>query len=118
MPRAANALLAPDVAAQTVAGTGPLAARWRLVALVLAGGLSTGCTRHEAGKHRRPAITSLAVLPLANLSGDSAQDYFADGMTEALIGNLARIRALRVVSRTSVMRFRARRAPLSRSARP
>ena len=54
----------------------------------------------------QPAITSLAVLPLANLSGDPAQEYFADGMTEALIGNLARIRALRVVSRTSVMRFK------------
>ena len=54
----------------------------------------------------QPAITSLAVLPLANLSGDPAQEYFADGMTDALIGNLARIRALRVVSRTSVMRFK------------
>ena len=57
----------------------------------------------EAGQ---PAITALAVLPLDNLSGDPAQEYFADGMTEALIGNLARIRALRVVSRTSVMRFK------------
>ncbi len=52
------------------------------------------------------------MLPLSNLSGDSAQDYFADGMTEALIGNLARIRALRVVSRTSVMRFRDTRRTL------
>jgi TolB-like protein/DNA-binding winged helix-turn-helix (wHTH) protein/Tfp pilus assembly protein PilF len=53
-----------------------------------------------------PEIRSLAVLPLDNLSGDPAQEYFADGMTEALIGNLARIRALKVVSRTSVMRFK------------
>jgi TolB-like protein/DNA-binding winged helix-turn-helix (wHTH) protein/Tfp pilus assembly protein PilF len=57
----------------------------------------------EAG---RPAIIALAVLPLDNLSGDPTQEYFADGMTEALIGSLARIRALRVVSRTSVMRFK------------
>jgi len=57
----------------------------------------------EAG---RPAITSLAVLPLENLSGDATQEYFADGMTEELIGSLARIRALRVVSRTSIMRFK------------
>jgi len=65
----------------------------------------------------RPAITSLAVLPLENLSGDPTQDYFADGVTEALIANLARIRALRVVSRTSVMRFKGARTSLSEIAR-
>jgi TolB-like protein/tetratricopeptide (TPR) repeat protein len=51
-------------------------------------------------------ITSLAVLPLKNLSGDSTQDYFADGMTEALIGRLASIHNLRVISHTSVMQFK------------
>jgi len=51
-------------------------------------------------------IESIAVLPLANLSGDSQQEYFADGMTEELIGDLARISALRVTSRTSVMRYK------------
>jgi hypothetical protein len=51
-------------------------------------------------------IGSLAVLPLKNLSSDPAQDYFADGMTEAIIGRLAVIRGLRVTSRTSVMRFK------------
>jgi len=66
---------------------------------------------------RKPEIRSLAVLPLDNLSSDSAQEYFADGMTEALIGNLARIRALRVVSRTSVMRFKGARTSLSEIAR-
>jgi TolB-like protein/DNA-binding winged helix-turn-helix (wHTH) protein len=65
----------------------------------------------------RPVITRLAVLPLENLSGDPTQDYFADGMTEALIGNLARIRALQVVSRTSVMRFKGATRPLSEIAR-
>ena len=64
-----------------------------------------------------PAITSLAVLPLENLSGDPTQDYFADGMTESLIANLARIRALRVVSRTSVMRFKGARTSLPEIAR-
>jgi TolB-like protein/Tfp pilus assembly protein PilF len=54
----------------------------------------------------RPKITSIAVLPLKNLSGDSSQEYFADGMTEAVIGRLSMIRALRVVSRTSVMQFK------------
>ncbi len=61
---------------------------------------------------RQPEIRSLAVLPLENLSGDPSQEYFADGMTEAIIGNLAQIRALRVVSRTSVMRFKGSRKPL------
>ena len=50
-------------------------------------------------------IRSLAVLPLENLSGDPEQEYFAAGMTDALIGDLAKISALRVISRTSVMRY-------------
>jgi len=53
-----------------------------------------------------PDVLTLAVLPLTNLSGNPDEDYFADGMTEALISNLARISALRVISRTSVMRFK------------
>lgn len=57
---------------------------------------------------RTPAekIESLAVLPLKNLSGDPKQEYFADGMTEELIAKLARISALRVISRTSVMEYK------------
>jgi TolB-like protein len=53
-----------------------------------------------------PKIRSLAVLPLRNLSGDPAQEYLADGITEALIGRLANIHDLRVISHTSVMRFK------------
>ena len=53
-----------------------------------------------------PPIRSLAVLPLQNLSGDSTQEYFADGMTESIIGRLSGIRELRVISRTSSMRFK------------
>jgi TolB-like protein/DNA-binding winged helix-turn-helix (wHTH) protein/tetratricopeptide (TPR) repeat protein len=53
-----------------------------------------------------PEIRSLAVLPLENLSGDPAQDYFADAMTDALITNLAKIEALQVVSRQSVMKYK------------
>ena len=48
----------------------------------------------------------LAVLPLQNLSGDPAQEYFADGMTEALITDLAKIPGLKVISRTSIMQFK------------
>ena len=61
----------------------------------------SGVTNSAATK-----ITSLAVLPLRNLSGDPAQDYLADGMTESLIARLAQLRDLRVISHTSVMRFK------------
>jgi TolB-like protein/DNA-binding winged helix-turn-helix (wHTH) protein/Tfp pilus assembly protein PilF len=53
-----------------------------------------------------PNIQSVAVLPLKNLSGDSTQEYFADGMTEAVIGQLATIHGLRVISRTTAMHFK------------
>ncbi|MFQ5694366.1 MAG: protein kinase [Terriglobia bacterium] len=53
-----------------------------------------------------PAISSLAVLPLENLMGDSEQDYFVDGMAEALIADLAQIGSLKVISRTSAMRYK------------
>jgi TolB-like protein/DNA-binding winged helix-turn-helix (wHTH) protein/Tfp pilus assembly protein PilF len=53
-----------------------------------------------------PAIHSLAVLPLENLSGDASQEYFVDGMTDALITDLAQISSLRVISRTSSMRYK------------
>jgi adenylate cyclase len=62
-------------------------------------------------------IDSIAVLPLANLSGDQGQEYFADGITEALITELARISSLRVVSRTSVMRYKGRTASVGQIAR-
>ena len=65
----------------------------------------------------RPAIRSLAVLPLANLSGDPQQDYFADGMTEELVTQLGRISALRVVSRTSSMTYKATNKQLPEIAR-
>jgi TolB-like protein/tetratricopeptide (TPR) repeat protein len=57
-------------------------------------------------------ITSIAVLPMANLSGDPSQEYFADGMTDALIGDLAKIRPLRVISRTSIMQYKGTNTPL------
>jgi TolB-like protein/Flp pilus assembly protein TadD len=59
-----------------------------------------------------PMFRSLAVLPLVNLSGDAEQEYFADGMTEALITTLAKIGELRVVSRTSSMLYKGVRKPL------
>jgi serine/threonine protein kinase/Tfp pilus assembly protein PilF len=54
----------------------------------------------------KDSIDSIAVLPLTNLSGDSSQEFFSDGMTEAVISELANIKALKVISRTSVMRYK------------
>jgi len=59
-----------------------------------------------------PQIDSLAVLPLENLSGDPAQEYFSDGLTEELICAVARIASLRVISRTSVMPYKGARKSL------
>jgi TolB-like protein/Tfp pilus assembly protein PilF len=69
--------------------------------------------------HRPSAlpIQSLAVLPLENLSSDPAQEYFVDGMTDELIADLSKIGALRVISRTSVMQYKATRKPLSQIAK-
>jgi TolB-like protein/DNA-binding winged helix-turn-helix (wHTH) protein/Tfp pilus assembly protein PilF len=60
---------------------------------------------------------SLVVLPLENLSGDKDQDYFADGMTDDLIANLAKIRSLRVTSRSTAMTYKGTHKPLSQIAR-
>jgi TolB-like protein/Tfp pilus assembly protein PilF len=62
-------------------------------------------------------IESLAVLPLENLSGDPEQEYFAEGLTEALITTLAKVGELRVVSRTSVMQYKGVHKPLREIAR-
>jgi TolB-like protein/Tfp pilus assembly protein PilF len=62
-------------------------------------------------------IRSIAVLPLANLSGDAGQDYFADGMTDALIADLGRTASVRVISRTSSMQYKQARKPLPVIAR-
>jgi TolB-like protein/DNA-binding winged helix-turn-helix (wHTH) protein len=64
-----------------------------------------------------PKITSLAVLPLDNLSGDPAQNYFADGMTDELTTMLAKNSTLRVVSRTSAMQYKGAHRPLPEIAR-
>jgi TolB-like protein/Tfp pilus assembly protein PilF len=94
-------------------GLGTDAAKWRagwtrwlgiagLTALAVAAVTFVVDGTHTADP-QAPTIRSLAVLPLANLSADASQEYFALGMTDELIGALARISALRVVSRTSAM---------------
>ena len=75
--------------------------------------------RMERGPRRTPLarIQSLAVLPLENLSHDAEQEYFADGMTDALITDLAKIHALRVISRNSIMQYKGNRKPMPQIAR-
>jgi serine/threonine protein kinase/Tfp pilus assembly protein PilF len=79
--------------------------------LIIAGLISARFFRQSSPPAPQTEIKSLAVLPLENVSGDASQDYFADGMTEALINDLAKIGALRVMSRSSVMRYRSAHKP-------
>jgi TolB-like protein/Tfp pilus assembly protein PilF len=69
------------------------------------------------GESSSPSIQSLVVLPLENLSNDPEQEYFADGMTDQLITNLAQISALKVISRTSAMRYKGTKKSLPEIAR-
>jgi serine/threonine protein kinase/tetratricopeptide (TPR) repeat protein len=118
--------------------SGPLrrrSRRWLALGLVVAGatvavvaGRRTDFFRHRGPANEgrafpapprasSPRFRSIAVLPLANLGGDAKYEYFADGMTEELITNLAPIGALKVISRTSVMRFKGTQKPLPEIAR-
>jgi TolB-like protein/Tfp pilus assembly protein PilF len=95
---------------------------WALAAggLLLAAGLGWGAGGLHDRWIGRPGpgeLRSVAVLPLANLSGDPQQEYFSDGMTDALITELGKVSALRVVSRTSVMPYKATKKPLAQVAR-
>ena len=86
--------------------------------LIAAGLVATQFVRRSAAPARRTEIKSLAVLPLETDSGgDTSQDYFADGMTQALINDLARVGALRVISRQSVMRYKGARKSASEVGR-
>jgi TolB-like protein/DNA-binding winged helix-turn-helix (wHTH) protein/lipoprotein NlpI len=86
--------------------------------ILLAAGVERASRRARSSADSGPGgVRSVAVLPLENLSGDPAQDYFADGMTEALVTDLAKISALRVISRTSVMQYKGVRKSLPAIAR-
>jgi serine/threonine protein kinase len=88
---------------------GPRRAPWIAAGAVLLAALILAALlllRPRGTKETAAQIKSIAVLPLQNFSHDPEQDYFADGMTEALITELSKIKALRVISRTSVMRYK------------
>ena len=84
-------------------------------------GVVLWAVRYRTGWAAKPRITSsyhsIAVLPLENLSGDPSQEYFADGMTDAVITQLAKLHGLRVISRTSIMQYKTLRKPLPDIAR-
>jgi len=85
------------------AAAGALLASWELLPEKV---------RNRLSGSGAPRISRLAVLPLANLSGNVEQDYFADGMTDVLITDLGQIGALRVISRPSIMQFKGTKKPL------
>jgi TolB-like protein/DNA-binding winged helix-turn-helix (wHTH) protein/Tfp pilus assembly protein PilF len=93
----------------------PLLAALGAAALLLLNG--PGPLDRLLPNHSPPRIESIAVLPLANLSGDIEQEYLADGMTEELITTLGQTSALRVISRTSVMRYKGSKKQLPEIAR-
>jgi TolB-like protein/DNA-binding winged helix-turn-helix (wHTH) protein/Tfp pilus assembly protein PilF len=113
----------PMAAASTlvsIGGEGHTARRGLIYSIVVAAmvcALGVGLYARLIKPRHISQIHSLAVLPLRNLSPDSGQDYFADGITEEVITNLAQTLPLRVISRTSVMRYRQTEEPVAQIAR-
>jgi len=96
--------------------------RWKFAAILLVPILMAMALAFWTLKDHEPVvsvgkISSIAVLPLENLSGDPEQEYFVDGMTDALITDLSKIGALRVISRSSVMRYKGANKPPAEVAR-
>jgi eukaryotic-like serine/threonine-protein kinase len=86
----------------------------RLISPTSAASTATAGTARKRARSRR--IRSVAVLPLTNFSRDPEQEYFADGMTESLICDLAKLRGVKITSRTSVMRYKGSETPLPQIA--
>ena len=105
--------LVPQIAVLALAA---LAGAGLLLGL-LVGFNASGLRERFFGSSSSKPITSLAVLPLENLSGDPGQEYFADGMTDELITDLAKLGHLRVISRTSAMQYKGARMALPQIAR-
>jgi len=108
----ASSMAQPSDDSQSATGKPRLPSAWPQAAglggaaLILLLALGVGGFRRMLRPASSTAIHSLAVLPLQNLSGDAEQDYFVDGMTEELITELSRLNAMKVISRTSVMRYK------------
>ena len=118
------ALTTPVPAATGAPGEQPLRTTipWRQVLLTVTLTVSLALviillSRHWPGHYGADSIRSIAVLPLENLSGDPDQEYFVDGMSDELTTHLAKIKSLRVISRTSTMRYKKSGTPLAEIAR-
>ena len=128
-PVSANGSTAPStepssiVAEQTPARASRSTLRWSLavafgIAMLLGTVISVGkIWPRVSGSGAIPRIRSIAVIPLQNLSADSAQEYFSDGMTDALITDLAQIGSLKVISRTSSLQYKQTKKSLPEIAR-
>ncbi len=107
---------APDPSHAEPASVDAVSKRWRIgtawAFAILLPALGLGFAGLYYWYFAEPPIRSIAVLPLQNLSGDATQQYFADGITDGIITEIARIRSLRVISRTSVMQYKATQKPL------
>lgn len=124
IPKGGYRLLAPVVTLTADRTDARRGRWWKEKSWVLAGGAAIALLGASfyflIGRERRafrPRITSLAVLPLTNLSGDADQDYFAEGMTDELTTRLSKISALRVISRTSVMHYQGGKKTIPEIAR-
>ena len=127
IPQAATTVVvpAPDAALRHLPEPMRLPGRarwiWALTASIVVifaiGTISLGWFRSSLNPPAPRSIQSLAVIPLENLSGDTSQDYFADGMTDELITMLAKNSTLRVTSRTSVMQYKGTHRPLPEIAK-
>jgi TolB-like protein/DNA-binding winged helix-turn-helix (wHTH) protein len=122
LPRKGYRFIAPvtyageeiEAAAPTDAPPAPRRRRWLRLSVVIAAGIGIAigagigdARRWIAGRgSTAPRISALAVIPLENLSRDPEQQYFADGLTDELITDVAKISSVRITSRTSVMRYR------------
>jgi TolB-like protein/DNA-binding winged helix-turn-helix (wHTH) protein/Flp pilus assembly protein TadD len=106
------AVLAPRPRALTLGRAGIGAAALVLVALALAVSERRAHRPAPMASARTRSIRSVVVLPFENLSNDPGQEYFVDGMTDAVTTDLAQVRALRVMSRTSVMQYKKTRKTL------
>ncbi|HEY1305711.1 MAG TPA: winged helix-turn-helix domain-containing protein [Vicinamibacterales bacterium] len=120
LPRKGYRFIAPVTCAGEDVETAPLAdtprasslRRWLLLSVVVTAAIGMAIGSGIGGVRKpaatvSPQIAALAVLPLENLSHDPEQQYFADGLTDALITDLAKIGSTRITSRTSVMHYRA-----------
>jgi len=88
-----------------------------LIPIVLAAVGYAVLSRKKSPPAPSPSVSSIMVLPLDNLSGDGGQEYFADGVTDALIGDLAKVPGLQVISRTSSMHYKGTKKSLPEIAR-